>query len=173
MSFKSIVQCAIMVAVILSVVACTRKNPLQVTISDCPAVAVIGDMGSYTRIKGDSSLAKDIEYTATVSNLQITCEQEEVIQSVVTFDISAVAGPALTGQSITVEYFVVTAKDTASLVTKNSYQVTLTFDRQGRAFKSQTIEHLIPTREQARKYDYELLVGLKATPTEYYRNIQR
>lgn len=157
----------------LAMASCTTKNPLLVKVSHCPSVAVMGDMGSYTRIKGDSNLASDVLYTATVSNVVVDCEDKSQVKTAVTFDVSALAGPAMKDRSVTIDYFVVTAKDTSSLVNKQTYSVTLTFDSKGRAGKNQTILHEIPNIDRARRYDYELIIGLVATPTEYYRNIRR
>lgn len=173
MSLKSVGRFSLVAASSFLVAACAAKSPLEVTVNHCPSVAVMGDMGSFTRIQGDSSLAKDVLYTATLSNVQVDCNQKDRITTQVSFDVSAVAGPAMKAGSVEVEYFIVTAKDTASLVNKQSYSVRLTFDGQGRAIASQKIEHVIPSVERARKYDYELLLGLIATPTEYYRNITR
>lgn len=172
MSFKSLVQisAAITMATVLS--ACARNNPFEVTVSHCPAVSVMGDMGTYTRIKGDTGLADDIEYTATVLNVRSSCDQGDNVVTDVAFDVSALAGPAMKDSSVTVEYFILTLKDNNLLVSKETYKTTLHFDANGRAVSPQTITHTIPTVDQARRYDYELMIALKMTPTEVMLNIE-
>ncbi|WND02551.1 hypothetical protein QGN29_13440 [Temperatibacter marinus] len=173
MSLKTVSRWFVLGLSVAALSACARENPLEVTIDHCPAVAVMGDMGTFTRIKGDSDLAKDIEYTATLSRVDTECSQEEQVATKVSFDISVLAGPANKDRSVTVDYFVLTLKDNYSLISKKTYSVTLTFDRSGRASKRQTIDHLVPTIDQAREYDYEILLALNLTPNEVMRNIKR
>lgn len=155
------------------VLACT-KNPLEVTISSCPAVAVVGDLGSVTRFAGEGRTASDIAYTASVNDVRITCTEEENVVSYVTFDLVGRAGPALSGGSQSLSYFVAVMKDNNVVITKSIYDVALRFAPDGSIMvPKQAIQNVIPSLSQAQKYDYEILIGLQITPEEAAYNVAR
>ena len=160
-------------SLILLVLAACNSNPLEVIISRCPAVAVVGDAGTITRFKGDGREQEDITLTATIANITTQCNESDDVNARVTFDVLARTGPSFTGDSVTLEYFVAVLKDNSQLISKKRYTTTLYFDRAGNADSRQVIEAYVPTIEQARRYNYEVLLGFQATPDEVYFNLIR
>ncbi len=162
-------------AIGVSLASCSSNNPLEVTRSHCPAVAVVGDVGSMTRLNGDLQRAEDVVFTATIVNIDTSCTESDQsgVNSLVTFEVAALSGPALTGSSVDVEYFAVILKDNSQIVTKKRYPLTLSFNSDGRAVVSQSLTQLIPSLSQARRYDYELLLGFQMTASEIAFNMEQ
>ena len=163
---------AVLIGLSLLVAAC-NKNPLEVVISRCPAIAVMGDTGTVTRFNGDGYEPADIIYTASVSNMTIDCKESSSVSSTIQFDIVAGAGDALTDSTQTLDYFVVVLKDTTQIITKKIYTVSLDFNAEGSAVSPQVLANMIPEIEQARRYNYEILVGFQLTPEEVMFNMER
>ncbi|GHF30048.1 hypothetical protein GCM10017044_26740 [Kordiimonas sediminis] len=163
---------AVLALLSLLVAAC-NKNPLEVIVSRCPAVAVVGDTGTLTRFSGEGRQPSDVAFTASIMNVNLSCTEGDSVRSNMTFQIGATAGDALSGDSVNVEYFVIVMKDTTQIITKTIETATLRFDSNGRAVVSQAFESVIPSIEQARRYNYEVLVGFQLTPDEVVYNMER
>jgi len=164
---------ALVAMVGLMVNACS-KDIFEVTVSPCPALSVVGDIGTLTRFVGEGRNTEDVAFTATATNAQINCTAEGSINSTVTFDIIAEAGPALQNNNETISYFVAVMRDNHLIVTKKIYDVNLRFgSNNSRIERSQSIQNVIPSLGQAQHYDYEILIGLQLTPDEAAYNIAR
>lgn len=169
MSPKSITLLCL--ALVLS--ACT-KNPFEVTVSNCPAVAVLSHTGSLTRFEGAGRDADDVAFDATITGVQVDCDEGRDIELEVSFAIVARKGPAMSEGSVTIPYFVVLMRDNNLITAKKIYESTLTFrpgsDRAG------VLETFIQRFEDvaiARRYDYEVLIGFQLTPDEVIYNVLR
>lgn len=156
----------------LLVAACNR-NPLEVVVSRCPAVAVVGDVGTVTKFIGEDRLQEELVYTASLSEIETNCREGGSVEANVAFKIVARAGDAHSGGPITLPYFVAVLKDNSQLITKKTYTATLNLSAEGRAVSVQQIEGLIPTIDQARKYNYEILIGFQIEPGDVYYNMIR
>ncbi|TNE61847.1 MAG: hypothetical protein EP335_14225 [Alphaproteobacteria bacterium] len=166
------VRIVLLALVSLAVAACSR-NPLEVVVSNCPAVAVVGDAGTLTRFRGDGRTTDDVAFTASIMNVQSSCVEDVNVVSSVSFDIGGQAGRALASREVTLPYFVVVLKDNSRIVSKKQYDVTLRFDSNGFARASQSLEQVIPTIEQARRYNYEVLIGFQLSPEDVAYNMER
>lgn len=166
---------ALIAAITMMTAACTNQNPYEVTVSNCPALAVLGDAGTVTRFVGDGRDAQDVAYTATISSAVQNCtEHSDGINTTVEFDIVAASGAALTNREVTLQYFVAEMKDNSQLVSKKVFDVTLNFKAStGTAVSHQVIKSNIPTLEQAKRYDYETILGFQLTNDEAAYNIAR
>lgn len=153
-------------------VAC-NSNPLEVVVSRCPAVAIVGDAGVFTRFEGAGRSIEDIAYTATLTNLQNGCEQKDDVTNWVGFDLMVQSGAALQDRSLDLSYFIVVLKDNNQIVSKKVYEVAVALDQGGRGQIRQRIEQIIPTVEQARRYNYEVLVGWQTDPEDISYNMHR
>ena len=155
--------------------ACANQNPYEVTVSNCPALAVLGDVGTVTRFVGNGRDTDDVAYTATISSALQSCTQHaDRVETIVEFDIVATRGAALTNSEVSLEYFVAEMKDGSQLVSKKIFDVTLNFNAStGTAASHQVIKSIIPTIEQAKRYDYETLLGFQLTNDEAAYNIAR
>ncbi len=156
-----------------SFLASCASNPLEVTISRCPAVAVVGDTGTLTRFNGDGRTDEDVIYTASISDIAVSCEEGESVTSAIGFYVSAHSDGRLVNQVITLPYFVAVMKDNSEIVTKRIYDVTLDFDQNGYAVSREVLNQLIPTIDQARRYNYELLIGFQLSPDDVAYNMER
>ena len=153
--------------------AACNKNAFEVTVSRCPAVAVVGDSGVYTRFLGQDEMVENIVFTATIQDLQISCQQGSSIEASVSFNIGVQKGLAGTEDTVTLPYFVAVLKDNNEIVSKQSFSVTYRFDQEGRASGQEIVNQYIPTIEQARRYNYEVLIGFELEAADYWFNIRR
>ncbi len=159
----------------LFLVSCNaNKNPFEVTITRCPAVAIMGYTGDITLFEGEGRDRTDVAYTALMSNVKSTCSQGTDVEGKVSFMVSAMKGPAAQGDTVTIPYFVTVIRDNNLVVAKKIYNLTLTFGPDSlRAQSMETISSYIPEIEQARRYDYELLVGFQLSDNEVVYNLLR
>ncbi|WP_262695872.1 hypothetical protein [Kordiimonas aquimaris] len=149
------------------------SNPLEVTISRCPAVAIVGDAGTLTRFDGEDRNVENVLYTASISDVSVSCEEGDAVASAISFYVGAQSDGRVTNQTVTVPYFVVVLKDNSQIVTKRVYDVALNFDENGFADSLETLSQFIPTIEQARRYNYELLIGFQLDVNDVVYNMER
>jgi len=156
----------------LALAAC-NKNPLEVTISRCPAVAVVGDTGTLTRFDGGGRTADDVMFTASINDVNVTCSEADAVSSAVSFYIAAESDGKIVNETVTLPYFVAVLKDNSEIVTKRIFDVTLRFDSNGYAVSREVLSQYIPTIEQARRYNYELLLGFQLSIDDIAFNMER
>jgi len=159
-------------ALLLMLAACAR-NPFEVTVSRCLAVAVVGDVGTLTKFRGDKQTTDDVAFTASIMDVESRCEEGTNVRSEVAFYIGAQSGPALANRTVTIPYFVAVLKDNSQIVSKKIFDVTLNFDDTGYAYSQQVVGQIIPTIEQARRYNYELLLGFQMNAQDAVYNMER
>jgi len=163
---------SVVLLVCLFVAAC-NKNPLEVTISRCPAVAVVGDAGVLTRFSGSGRTTGDVDYTATILDVRSSCIERDAVTNRVNFQIGVNAGPARSSDSVELEYFVVVLRDNNQIVSKKVYKSAIAFGPQGVGRVQEAVEQVIPTIAQARRYNYEILIGFQTDPGDIVFNMQR
>lgn len=153
----------------------SNKNPLEVTVQRCPAIAVVGGAGSLTRFVGDGRDAGDILYKATISDVRLECEQDGDVISRVSFTVVGQRGPAMRGaETFILPYFVVVLRDNSEIVAKDIYDLKLGFGANDeRAARQEVLRQVLPTIEQARRYDYEILIGFQLDPEDVTYNLVR
>ena len=167
------VRVVLLLALSLFVAACGNRNPLEVTISRCPAIAVVGDAGTLTRFGGEGRMVDDMTFTASINDVTMDCAEGDDVRSEVTFHVDARAGAAHDGSDITLTYFVVVLKDNSQIVSKRMFDVPLAFNSKGFAWSRQVVTQYIPTIEQARRYNYEVLLGFQLTAEDAVYNMER
>lgn len=167
------VRTVFLLGFVLLLAACGNRNPLEVTVSRCPAIAIVGDAGTVTRFDGEGRNVADMAFTASIMDARLTCEEADDVQSLVTFDIGAQRGDAFRGGPVALQYFVVVLKDNSQIVSKRVFDVSLSFDQNGAAYSREVISQHIPTIEQARRYNYEVLLGFQLTAQEAVYNMER
>ncbi|RMD89557.1 MAG: hypothetical protein D6807_03490 [Alphaproteobacteria bacterium] len=152
-----------------------NKNPFEVTVERCPAVAVVGGTGSLTRFRGTERNAEDILYEATITGTRLQCNQGDDVVSDVAFEIVAQRGPALRGEAdVALPYFVAVLRDNSEIVAKDVYLARLHFSADAeRAGTREIVRQRLPTIEQARRYDYEILLGFQLDPEDVTYNLLR
>lgn len=161
------------ILILAATVSACASNPLEVTISRCPAVAIVAETGTLTRFDGEGRTAEDVLFTASISDVAVSCEEDDSVSSAIGFYIGAQSEGRVTNQTITLPYFVAVLKDNSEVVTKRIYDVTLTFDQNGYAVSREVLNQFIPTIEQARRYNYELLIGFQMSVDDVAFNMER
>lgn len=156
-----------------AVVSC-QKNPFQVTESNCPAVSVVSNLGSFTRFNGPGRNAKDVAFNATITGVQVDCSEGDEIHMEVSFAIVARSGPAMSEDSATLPYFLILMRDNHLITAKKIYETTIHFDAgTNRAAVRETVMQHFDNSDPPRRYDYELLIGFQLTPDEVIYNALR
>lgn len=166
------VRVLVLTLIAFGLAACA-SNPLEVTISRCPAVAIVGDAGSWTKFDGQGVNVENVLYTATISDVVVTCNEGEAVSSAVGFYVSAQSDGRVINQTVTVPYFAVVLKDNSQIVTKRIFNVELNFDSNGNASSRQALSQYIPSIDQARRYNYELLLGFQMGIDDIVFNMER
>ncbi len=118
--------------------ACANRggDPLRVTRSACPAVAVLQHAGTVTLFSPPTSRDADaIDVTATITNVRGTCgEVGDRITTSATFDVQAQRANASGARDVTLPFFAAVVQGGDQLVAKQEGSVTLHFaDGQVRA----------------------------------------
>lgn len=153
----------------------SNKNPLEVNVQRCPAVAVVGGIGSFTRFIGEEKNASDVAYEATLSNLTLDCDQRRIVDSKINFTVTALRGPALPDDAVVaMSWFVAVVRDNSEIIAKEIYETRLTFEPdQQRALAQESIRQTLPDIELARRYDYEILIGFQLEGDDITYNLLR
>ncbi len=161
------------VAIMTLALAACADNPLEVTISRCPAVAIVGDTGTLTRFDGEGRTADDVMFTASISDVGVSCTEGDSVTSAVSFYVGAQSEGKVINETVTLPYFVAVLKDNSEVVTKRIFDVTLRFDENGYASSREILSQFVPTIEQARRYNYELLIGFQLSVDDVAFNMER
>ncbi len=151
-----------------------KANPLRVTVMRCPAPAVVEGVATLTRFAGARRTADAVLFTAAIEDLRLRCDQGERVRSHLRFRIVATRGPALRDEVVEVPYFVAVIRDNGEIVAKKIYRTRLVFTRGSK--RAETVEEIlqtIPSIAQARRYDYELLVGFQVKTDDLIFNVVR
>ncbi len=157
----------------LLVLASCNRNPLEVIVSRCPAVAVVGDLGTFTKFEGSGRTNEDVAFTASILEVRSDCSEGSSVSAETVFQISAQAGPALGERVVSLPYFVAVLKDNSQIVSKKIFQTALVFDQDGYAINREVVTQFIPTIEQTRRYNYEVLLGFQLDPNDVVFNLRR
>ncbi|MCH8861955.1 MAG: hypothetical protein IID51_05540 [Proteobacteria bacterium] len=154
--------------------ASCQKNPFQVTESNCPAVSVVSNLGSFTRFNGAGRNTEDVAFNATITGVVVDCTQGDEIDMEVTFAIVARRGSAMSEDSAILPYFLILMRDNHLITVKKIYETTIRFKAgSDRAAVRETVIQRFESSDPARRYDYELLIGFQLTPDEVIYNALR
>ncbi|MFC3713432.1 hypothetical protein ACFOMD_12675 [Sphingoaurantiacus capsulatus] len=109
--------------------ACGGGDPLRVTRSACPAVAIVQHTGDVTLFSPPASRdASAIDVVATMTNVRGACsETGSHISTGATFTVLAQRTNAAGARQVTLPYFVAVVQAGDKLVTKQTGTVTLNF----------------------------------------------
>ena len=117
----------VLATVLLAVGGC-QHNPLLVTRSLCPAVAVPNFTGDTTLFRGDGTAASDIDLVATMTNVRGACvEGGDRIGTNVSFDVLARRVATAGARTISLPFFATVVQGGNLLVSKQVGAVTLSF----------------------------------------------
>lgn len=109
--------------------ACGDRNPLRITRSACPAVAIpayTGEVTLFTRPGTDA--ASDVDVVAAITNVRGGCtEAAETLITDASFEVQARRADAGPARQVTLPWFAAVVQAGDRLVTKQVGQVTLNF----------------------------------------------
>ncbi len=117
---------------LLALAAC-QQNPLKVTRSPCPAVAIPNHVGQLTRFNPPESRDADaIDFVAQIVNVSATCTPAEaIVASEIRYEVTAVrrapAGGALPAREVDLPLFVSLVQGGNVLVAKQLTAVRVSF----------------------------------------------
>jgi hypothetical protein len=188
-----LVSCAV-----LALSACASQNPLLVTRTSCPAVAVIKYANTITGFRqGGGMDQSDVDFTGQISNVSVDCRNgkgDNAAQSVVSFDIGVLRRSANAAATQSIPYFVAVVQDGTTIISKTSYMATLQFnDKNGRSIaresfaastpgvplppvpkkKRSEAEFLDEAESAAKAAKYEILIGFQLTDAQALFNISK
>lgn len=164
----------------LAIAGC-QTNPLEVTRTSCPAVAVVKHTGTLTRFNpGAEANADQIQLNASIGGLSRQCtERGGTVTTTLSYQITVTRpakGPAL---SVAVPVFQVVMRDGSTLLAKDVSTVMLVFpEGVDRIQVSQSLQASTPPLPPPPKPDpdnpdappprgtYEVLVGFQLTEAE-------
>lgn len=110
----------------LFVAACTATSPAV-----CPRVAVLAQASSLTKFAPGGTGPNDVSVQAEMVGVEIDClyrgDQSAELESNMAMEITARRGPAMRGQEIDVEYFVVITDRSGNVLTKRVFPLRLDF----------------------------------------------
>lgn len=163
----------LLIAAALALSACNR-NPLEVTRSNCPALGIMGKANTKTIFAGEEQTTENVAFNAIITRSRLSCVETEDVNTEFSFDIIAWRGPAANADSLVLPYFVVVLKDNRQIITKRMYEATVNFaPGEERAGVHESLSQFLPDIEQARRYDYEILIGFQLAPEDVVYNALR
>ncbi|WP_448581503.1 hypothetical protein [Thermaurantiacus sp.] len=118
---------------LLLVLAACQKNPLRVTRSPCPAVAIPYHVGQLTRFDPPESRNADaIDFVAQIVNIESVCTPTDArVATDIRFEVTAVrrasADPALPARDVVLPLFVSLVQGGNVLVAKQATAVRVSF----------------------------------------------
>ena len=105
-----------------------QRNPLLVTRSACPAVAVPNFTGDMTLLTSGGTSAADIDVVAAITNVRGTCnDAADRLGTNITFDVLARRSSASGARAVTLPFFVSMVQGGNLLVAKQLSSVTINF----------------------------------------------
>jgi hypothetical protein len=112
---------------LLALAGC-EHNPLLVTRSSCPAVAIPNFTGDTTLFRGDGTAAGDIDVVATMTNVRGVCvDGADRVGTNVSFDVLARRVSTAGARTVTLPFFASVVQGGNLLVSKQIGAVTLSF----------------------------------------------
>lgn len=122
---------------VLSLSSCGSDVPIT-----CPDVGVIKDAATFVQYRpGTGRDPVDVAYTARIDSAHLDCAFEDsVIETTVTFALTATRGPAAGDDAVSLPYFVaVVSTDERSLVSKRLFEIPVAFNGQQTVKLVQTV----------------------------------
>jgi hypothetical protein len=181
----------------LALAGCGSGNPLEVTRTSCPAVAVVKYANNYTQFApGSNFAASGIQLSAQLGDIAVSCKESSGNTSVsnISFEVSAARASATAAGSANVPYFVTIVQDGTTILSKQVYGANLQFGegalrttvRQSFAASTPYVPlPPVPERKKKNQFDefaedsrpkaakYEILLGFQLTEEQATYNVQR
>ena len=158
----------------LTLVSCNQRSSEVVTVMNCPAVGAVAHMTTLTKFSGLAKTNNQVIFDAYLNNLDYECNDQDSVNTTISFTINAKRGPAMQSDVQTIRYFVVVVRDNYLVTAKQTYTTQIRWaPGQETAGVRETILQQFDNAQTLRRYDYEVLVGFELEPDELQFNVVR
>ncbi len=189
---------AMISAATLALMGCASSNPLLVTRTSCPAVALVKYANTLTSFQSSASTDQsDVLYTAQISNVSVNCgngKGDAAAQTDVSFDIGIMRGNTDASSQASLPYFVTVIQDGTTILSKTTYAAQVDFTaKSGRAASRQSFnvstpgvplpptakkkrgdsDLLLDSENASKAAKYEILIGFQLTDDQALFNISK
>jgi hypothetical protein len=161
-------------AVCVALAACSTTK-----IERCPAIAVLVDTGSLTKIQSNAQGQASAAYTVQIANAKRDCDLPKYSRDLtgnVTIDFRATRANAAAGATYTVPYFVAITTE-GKVLAKQQFQVAFAFQpgESTTAFSDSVNSLSLSIGRDKKATDYGILVGFQLSKGEldYNRRVGR
>ena len=138
----------------------------------CPRAFALYDASRLVEVRGDGAENfKNVGFTGEIDNVRSLCRYfaDRPIIGDLTMDFSLGRGPAATGDTVTLNYFVAVTRKNVDVLTKSTYPLTVTFPAgQDRVRVTEKIDEIrIPrANDTTSGENFEIVVGFVVTPEQ-------
>lgn len=135
----------------------------------CPRVAIVDDAAQMMVFRpGPGRDLTDVALRGVIAGFDGGCEYfEDHVNVAMRLSIAAEQGPAATGDSAELDYFIAIADPEGRILTKEVFDASVRFPPGGdQAGTVETLDYRIPLEEPAAGRFYRVLVGFQLTPEQ-------
>jgi hypothetical protein len=155
---------SVLAALALLTACSSDKDPAPA----CPSVAAPGDAAKITRFRdGPGRDLTDVVAEAQIADAAMQCDYDRSGVTVqLQLAILGIRGPADTSRTATFDYFVAIADPRGTVVAKEVFPISFSFDNRQRVRQIEDLEQRIPLANRADGAAYKIVVGFQLSPAE-------
>ncbi|MCU0986219.1 MAG: hypothetical protein MUC89_14975 [Acetobacteraceae bacterium] len=149
------------------------------TMADCPRVSTPTDTGDIVRFRTpDSRDLTDLIIAARITSLSGSCtlvNRQSAVQVTLSMGVEATRGPAATGRTVQLPYFVAVTGANEEILDKAVYSLAVEFpaNTQRARMRGEEIRLTLPVSAEAQAGAYRVFVGFQLTEPELALNRSR
>ena len=138
----------------------------------CPQLLTVSDASRQVKFVGTGRDLTDVEFEAAIANPVLACRyDDDAVESLLTFNLSAARGPADVDRLARITYFVAISRRDPKAWTHERFSVVFEFEgNKTRLTAVEEVEPRIPLAAGETGADYEIVLGLQLTPEELHYN---
>jgi hypothetical protein len=146
---------------------------------ECPRVATPSDTGDIVRFRtADSRDLTDLVVAARITSLSGNCtlvNRQTAVQVTLTMGVEATRGPAATGRTLQLPYFVAVTGANEEILDKAVYSLAVEFpaNTQRARMRGEEIRLTLPVSGEVQAGGYRVFVGFQLTEPELALNRSR
>jgi hypothetical protein len=142
----------------------------------CPQTGILSDAADITTFRGTGTDLTDMVVDGRITGLSGKCSSPDLdhLQTQISVDMELGRGPAMTGRTADITYFVSVARGD-TILDKRDYTLHVAFDNTGGRVRltGETIDIALPIPGKVTGADYRILVGFQLSPAELAFNRRR
>ncbi len=155
---------------VLALSACGNQDAFP---PPCPSVALLGDAGDLTRYAGAGRDVTDLALAARITAVQGSCARSgaSIVRATVTVLADVARGPAMTGRTVNVPYFVAVTEN-GRILDKHEFVATVDFPPNVTrvAFTGPEITSDLAVTSEKNASVYKIFIGFSLTAEELAYN---